>query len=65
MTEDQVRMFLKEKGPMVQIEDDADDEAFCRAAAAASTTGSEEPDTSRSEEPEASSSEEQESSSSE
>eukprot|EP00971_Amphidinium_carterae_P305876 6078597-Amphidinium_carterae.1 len=34
MTEDQVRMFLKTKDPMVFIEDDADDEAAYRAGAA-------------------------------
>eukprot|EP00971_Amphidinium_carterae_P176007 3488961-Amphidinium_carterae.1 len=46
MTEDQVRMFLKAKDPMVLIEDDADDEAAYRAAAA-STSDSDDPDVSR------------------
>eukprot|EP00971_Amphidinium_carterae_P076898 1519016-Amphidinium_carterae.1 len=45
MTEDQVRMFLKTKDPMVLIEDDADDEAAYRAAAA-STSNSEDSDAS-------------------
>eukprot|EP00971_Amphidinium_carterae_P163348 3238915-Amphidinium_carterae.1 len=43
MTEDQVRMFLKDKDPMVLIEEDADDEAAYRAAAA-STSDSDAPD---------------------
>eukprot|EP00971_Amphidinium_carterae_P166049 3291119-Amphidinium_carterae.1 len=64
MTEDQVHMFLKAKDPMVLIQDDAEDDALYRAAAA-STTGSEEPDTSCSEEHDASCSEETGSSSSE
>eukprot|EP00971_Amphidinium_carterae_P205881 4085777-Amphidinium_carterae.1 len=45
MTEDQVRMLLKTKDPMVLIEDDAEDEAAYRAAAA-STSDSDDPDVS-------------------
>eukprot|EP00971_Amphidinium_carterae_P126668 2509412-Amphidinium_carterae.1 len=57
MTEDQVRMFLKAKDPVVLIEDDAEDEAPCRAAVAP-TSDSDDHDVSRSEEPDASGSEE-------
>eukprot|EP00971_Amphidinium_carterae_P317914 6319812-Amphidinium_carterae.1 len=57
MTEDQVRMFIKAKDPMVLIEDDAEDEAPYRAAVA-STSNSDDPDASRSEDQDASSSEE-------
>eukprot|EP00971_Amphidinium_carterae_P197272 3915687-Amphidinium_carterae.1 len=46
MTEDQVRMFLKAKDPMVLIEDDVEDEAAYRAAGA-STSESDDPDVSR------------------
>eukprot|EP00971_Amphidinium_carterae_P028919 568912-Amphidinium_carterae.1 len=43
MTEDQVRMFLKDKDPVVLIEDETEDEAAYRAAAA-STSDSDDPE---------------------
>eukprot|EP00971_Amphidinium_carterae_P272549 5409816-Amphidinium_carterae.1 len=46
MTEEQVRMFIKDKDPMVLFKDDAEDEAPCRAAFA-STSNFDDPDVSR------------------